>query len=405
MAIFRYTARGSDGAVSRGQVVAATERELAERLRQQGLTLTSARPANEQVPLLDRWLQRLQGVPVVDKIFFTQNLGVMLRGGFSISRALGVLALQTNHRYFQHVILSIESDAEAGQSFSQALRQHPRIFNELFVNMIAAGEVSGKLDEVLKNLTVQMKKDHQLISKVRGSLTYPIIVVVAMIGAAITMMTYVIPKLLEIFEQNQAQLPLPTRILIAVSNAFQHYGLWLALGILTLVGLLVAVGRTRFGRLRFDSLFLALPVAGSIIRKVNLARFARSLSSMLSTDIPIIQSFQIISRTLSSIHYRQSMEEASQALRTGAAINKVLGRYPKLYPPLVEQMVAVGEESGTLDEVSKELASFFEEEVDQTMSNLSTIIEPVLLLILGAGVAAMAVAILLPIYSLSEQIT
>jgi type IV pilus assembly protein PilC len=168
---------------------------------------------------------------------------------------------------------------------------------------------------------------------------------------------------------------------------------------------LSAVHRTAKGRHLFDRLALASPILGPIVKKINLARFTRNLSSMMATDIPIIQAFQIIAKTMSNSLYKDSIEQASQALRTGTAIAKVLEQYPKLYPPIIQQMVSVGEESGTLDEVAGELATFLEEEVDQTMSNLSTIIEPVLLLVLGVAVAGMAVAILLPMYKLSDAIS
>ncbi len=405
MPVYQYTAKNTAGKIIKGNLVAANEKDLAAGLKaQQQLTLTSSSVTDLSKRDLNSWFERLQGVPVVQKIFFTQNLGVMLRGGFSIGRAMGVLAIQTSHKYFKKVLLTLQSDLEAGTNFSQALKKHPKIFPELFVNMIAAGESSGKLDEVLKNLTVQMKKDHALVSKVKGAMTYPIVVIVAMIGAGVAMITFVVPKLLEVFQQNNAQLPLPTRILIWLSDTLIHQGIWIGLGLIGLVVLLIWFGRQPRGRQLYDSLLLHAPVAGPIVKKINLARFTRSLSSMLSTDIPIIQSFQIISRTMSSAHYSASMEQAAQALRSGATISKVLSQYPALYPPLVEQMINVGEESGTLDEVSGELAVFFEEEVDQTMSNLSTIIEPILLLVLGAGVAGMALAILLPIYSLSDQI-
>lgn len=405
MAIFSFTAKSSSRQTVKGLMVADSEAGLATKLKDQGLTLTKAIDTSKKTSGLESWLAKYRGVPVVQKIFFTQNLGVMLRGGFSISRAMATLALQTNHNYFKRVILTLQQDLEGGSNFSLALKKFPRVFSELFINMVAAGEASGKLDEVLKNLTIQMKKDHQLISKVKGALTYPIVVIIAMIGAGVAMITFVIPKLLTVFESNNATLPLPTRILIFISNAFQHQGLYIAIGIIGLIALLVWYGRTPTGQNLYDAILLRAPIAGPIIHKINLARFTRNLSSMLATDIPIIQTFQIIGRTMSSVHYRRSIDEASQALRGGASIAKVLERSPSLYPPLVQQMVSVGEESGTLDEVSGELANFFEEEVDQTMSNLSTIIEPVLLLVLGAAVAGMAVAILLPIYNLSEQIT
>ncbi len=405
MPVFTYTAKNQRGKTIKSQLVAESETALAAILQPQGLTLTSAIAADQvKRDPLERLLSRLQGVPVVQKIFFTQNLGVMLRGGFSISRAMGTLAMQTTHKYFKTVILNLQNELESGSTFAQALRKYPRVFPELFINMVAAGEASGKLDDVLKSLTIQMKKDYALISKVKGAMTYPIVVVIAMVGAGVAMITLVIPKLQDVFAQNGGTLPLPTRILISISDALVHHGVIVA-GLLAvlIVGIVLFVRSSR-GGWWFDSIVLHSPIAGPIMRKINLARFTRSLSSMLSTDIPIIQTFQIISRTLSSAHFRKSIDEASQALRGGVSIAKVLERYPFLYPPLVQQMVAVGEESGTLDEVSGDLATFFEEEVDQTMANLSTIIEPVLLLFLGAGVAGMALAIMLPIYNLSQQI-
>ncbi len=405
MAVYTYNAKNAAGKVIKGQVVAANEAALIELLRQQGLTLMSNALAPEKKGAWSGFFEHLQGVPVVQKIFFTQNLGVMLRGGFSISRAMGTLALQTTHKYFKKIILSLQSDLESGMSFAQGLKKYPRIFPELFTNMIAAGEVSGKLDEVLKSLTIQMKKDHQLISKVKGAMTYPIVVVVAMIGAGVAMIVFVIPKLLVVFTESKVALPLPTRILIGISHQLTSYGLWYAIGVVGLVVGLTSIARTKKGKRAFDQAALVAPILGPIVKKINLARFTRNLSSMMATDIPIIQAFQIISKTLGNALYQESVDQASQALRTGATISKVLERYPKLYPPLIQQMVSVGEESGTLDEVAGELATFLEEEVDQTMANLSTIIEPVLLLVLGVAVAGMAVAILLPMYNLSSAIS
>lgn len=405
MPLFQYTGTKADGGRAKGQQPAESAAALTESLLAEGITRVTATALVKPHTSFNQWFEEVQGVPIVQKIFFTQNLGVMLRGGFSISRAMGTLALQTNHKYFRRVILELKSDLESGNNLAQSLKKHPRVFPDLFINMISAGEVSGKLDDVLKALTVQMKKDHQLISKVKGAMTYPIVVIIAMIGAGIAMVTFVVPKLADIFSQNGAKLPLPTRVLIGISDLFRLH--WLIL-IICVAGAIVAgvsFGRSKVGQRWIDTLILHAPIAGPIVKKINLARFTRSLSSMLATDIPIIQTFQVIGRTLTSLQYRQSIEESAQALRGGLSIAKVLEKYPKLYPPLVQQMVSVGEESGTLDEVSGELATFYEEEVDQIMSNLSTIIEPVLLLMLGGAVAGMAVAIMLPIYSLTDQVS
>jgi len=404
MSYYTYIAKDANGKKVKGQQLANTQDELKTVLATKGLALQIANVYHPEKKSFNDKFEAWQGVPVVQKIFFTQNLGVMLRGGFSISRAMGTLALQTNHKYFRKVVLQLQSDVESGIQFSQALRKHPRVFSELFINMIAAGEASGKLDDVLKSLTIQMKKEHQLVGKVRGAMIYPLVVVFTMVIAAIAMMVFVVPRLMAVFGDSGVELPLPTRILIAMSDfVTKQWHIALSALIIVVVGFLL-FKRTKKGTWIIDAMNLRMPIIGPIILKVNLARFTRNLSSMLATDIPIIDTFHIIGRTLGSAHYRASIEASSNALRSGQSISKVLEAYPRLYPPLVQQMISVGEESGTLDEVSGELATFYEEEVDQTMSNLSTILEPVLLLILGGGVAALALAIMLPIYNLSDAV-
>jgi type IV pilus assembly protein PilC len=354
MPIFSYTAtNATTRRKTKNMMVAETEAVVIEKMRLTGWTVTSTKPVVFGHTLNDKF-EAMQGVPVVQKIFFTQNLGVMLRGGFAISRAMGTLAQQTTHSYFKKVILTIQSNLESGNSFSQSLKQFPNVFPELFINMISAGELSGKLDEVLHSLTVQMKKDFQLIAKVKGAMTYPVVVIVAMLGAGVAMIVYVVPKLKEVFESNNAKLPLPTRVLISISDGLIHYGIYVAAGVIALIIGTIFFAKTTTGKTMFDAIFLRTPILGAIIKKINLARFTRSLSSMLATDIPIIQTFQIISLTMSSMAFRKSMDEASVALKSGQTIAKILEQYPSLYPPLVQQMVNVGEESGTLDEVSQE---------------------------------------------------
>lgn len=403
MALFEYTARATDGGVHKGTLIAQDVPDLREKLASQGLTLTTSTLGRRRsaVP----FLERLQSVPAVQKMFFTQYLQVMVRSGFSISRALETLARQTTNKYFRKVILEIRSDVESGLSLSKSLAKHPRVFSELFINMVAAGESSGKLDDVLLRLSQKMKKDHALISKVKGAMTYPIIIVVVMIIIAILMAVIVIPKLTEIFTEAGGELPLATRIMIAISDFLIHNGVYVAIGVVILAVILARFARTTPGKRLFHGLILRLPIAAPIVTKISLARFTRSMSSLLETSIPIVDAFLIVSRTMGNIYYQNAIQQAAAELKTGSTIAKVLERYPKLFPPLATQMIEIGEESGSLDSIAGDLANFYEEEVDQTMSNLSTIIEPVLMLLLGVGVAGMAVSIILPIYSLSEQIT
>ncbi len=400
---FEYIARTAENKVERGMLLAQDERDLEQKLHQRNLVLTSSR-VGSAASSVSRFMSSFQSVPAVEKIFFTQYLHVMIRAGFSIARALNTLTQQTTNKFFKKVITEVRADVESGMAFSKSLAKHPKIFNELYVNMVAAGESSGKLDEVLSTLAIKMKKDHGLVSKVKGALTYPIIILVIMLGVAILMAVVVIPQLASIFSENDAQMPLMTRILMWISSFLIDNGVIVLAALIALTFVFLRLLKTKKGKHLFDTVILRSPVAGTIVKKVNLARFTRSLSSMLETNIPIIETFMIISRTMGNTFYKAAFEEAAHRLKTGNTISHNLEAYPMLFPPLTTQMISIGEESGSLDAISGELATFYEEEVDQTMANLSTIIEPILMLLLGVGVALMAVAIILPIYSLSEQI-
>jgi type IV pilus assembly protein PilC len=405
MPVFAYTARNNQGGTVTGSQDAKDEKFLASLLRVRGLSLvkvrTPAATAEKKRFSLNITFGR---VPVVEKIVFLQNLQVMVRTGFSLGHALDVLAQQTEHKGFQKIIKEICSEVESGITFSAALAKYPKVFPELFVNMVAAGEVSGKLDEVLLRLMTQLKKDHQLIAKVRGALMYPMIVIIAMIVLGTAMMIFVIPKLLGVFNESGGTLPLPTRILMGISNFMQHYIFFLIPGVIALIILFRWWIHTPKGRMVWHHALLRFPIVGPILKKINLARFTRTLSSLLRTDIPIVQTFQIIAKTMGNVVFRKSLNETAEELKKGSSIAKVLISYPELYPPVVSQMVSVGEESGTLDTISEEIAKFYEEEVDQVMSNLTSILEPILILILGGGVGGIVVAVILPIYSLTDQI-
>lgn len=407
MPVYFYNAKTFEGSAEKGQVNLPDEEALRNHLANRNLTLLSIERIVEekQSNSVDAWLRKYTTrISSVQKIFFTQNLEVMMRTGFSLSQALKTLAEQTKQKTFRSIILSLQEDVEKGQMLADAMRKHSNIFSELFINMIAVGEASGKLDEVLKRLTVQLKKDHALITKIRGALTYPIIVIVAMIGISIGMLVFVLPRITTLFTESETTLPLPTRILMGSSDFIRSYGIFLSIGFVGLVVLFIFAIRTPKGKEVWSRIALHLPIAGSIVKKVNLAKFTRTFSSLLETDIPIVQIMEIISRTLGNTLYQQSLIAAADRLKKGETLTESLAGNPALFPPLVTQMFSVGEQSGTLNDVSGEIATFYEEDVDNTMANLSTIIEPVLMLFLGVGVAAIALAVILPIYSISETI-
>lgn len=346
----------------------------------------------------------LSVIPAAEKVFFAENFRVMVKAGLSVSEALETLALQTKNKKFAGILTDIKAGVEEGSAIAAKLAEYPKIFPEYFVSMIRVGEVSGTLEKNLEELANQMKKDHELTSKIKGAMIYPAVIVAATIGISILMFVYVIPSVLSIFEELKLELPLSTRILIAASKIINNNGILLLIVTLAAVLAIVFFARRAVGKKFFHFLLLNAWILGPIAKKINLARFARTLSSLLKTDIPVIESFKITSTILGNIFYKQACLAASDTLDKGVGVNEVLKNYPKLFPPLVTQMVSVGEKSGTLDVLLAELAAFYENEVADITKNLSSIIEPILIVFLGGVVGLIAFAVISPIYTLSQGI-
>jgi len=358
---------------------------------------------NEFLKKANDFLLRFQGVPLTQKIFFVQNLQVMVKAGLSLSQALSTLIKQTSNPKLKKVITESYHNVEAGEPLSDALSRYPRVFSEVFTSMIKAAEASGNLENILHQLVLQMKKDHELISKVRGAMIYPAVILVAMTGIGIGMLVFVVPKITVVFAEMNAELPLLTRALINTSGFINNNGI---LSVAILIGVIagfITIIRNPKGKYLWHKILLKTPSIGPIIKKVNLARFSRTLTSLIKTDIPIVESFHITSRVVGNLLYQEKIAEAGQKLKTGSAINEILSKYPDMFPPVTTQMIQVGEQSGDLDELLDELANFYENDVHETMNNLSSVIEPILILVLGLAVGTMAMAIIMPMYSLTEQ--
>ena len=266
-------------------------------------------------------LLKLSRVPLKERLFFVQQLGVMLRAGISLSAALKTLAKQTSNKYFIFILTDISDKVEKGNTFAESLFPYKKVFGEMFINMVEAGELSGKLEEVLVQLFIQMKKEHALISKVKGALTYPAVIILAMGGIGTFMMVKVIPQMTSMFTEMNAELPAPTKISISVSNALANNGILSVIIAVVVVSLFVYTIRTPKGKYYFQALLLKTPVFGPIIKKINIARFARNISSLLKTDIMIIKSFQITASVLGNLHYRQALEDMAQKIKKGGKIS------------------------------------------------------------------------------------
>jgi type IV pilus assembly protein PilC len=352
---------------------------------------------------INEQLAKLSRVPLAEKIFFIENLRVMVKAGLSMSEALETLGMQTKNKKFAGVIHEIKDGVVSGNTLGSMLEKHPKIFSEFFINMVKAGEISGNLEKNLEELGLQMRKDHDLISKVKGAMIYPIVILVATIGISILMFVYVIPSVLSVFEEVKIELPLATRILIVISKAVTNYGIFFGIGFILALILVVLFLKTKRGIKVAAFITLNMFVIGSIAKKVNLARFSRTFSSLLKTDIPVIDSIKITGTVLDNIYYREILLRVSEDVAKGISINNTLSQKPKLFPPIVTQMIMVGEKSGTLDTLLAELAGFYEGEVEDITKNLASIIEPILIVFLGGVVALIAFAVISPIYTLSQN--
>lgn len=402
---YLYTAKNSQtGESLSGELMAENEHDLATQLRASGALLTSHHEVKEKKGIEIKFLANFQKVPLKEKMLFTRNLAVMVSSGLAVPRALHNLSVQTKNKRFSKILATVSEDLQSGTTLAEGLAKHPGVFNELFVNMVAVGEVGGSLEEVLDILATQLEKDNELLSKVRGALVYPAVILFAMTGVGVLMLTYILPKITGVFEDMNVTLPATTRFIMALSDFLINNWILAIIGVIGVVFGTRFFARTMIGKSFFGRLYLFLPILGPIVVKVNCARFARIYSSLLSSGVPVTNALAIVERTLSNVHYKRAMKSATEEIQRGVNLSEVLLRYPKLFPVLVPQIIQVGEETGKTEMVLGRLATFYEEEVSQVTKNMSSIIEPVLMLIIGAGVGFFAVAMLQPMYSVLENI-
>mgnify|MGYP001607740208 CR=1 FL=1 len=353
---------------------------------------------------IDLFLNKFFGISMTEKVFFTQNLSIMIKSGLALNESLQSLNNQTKNKYFKEIINQVKQKIEKGISFSDSLALFPKVFPLIFINIIKAGEESGKLDNSLNQLTIQMKKNYELISKVKGALIYPIIVIIAMIAIIFFMMIFIIPQITQIFESAGTKLPIPTQILIKISKFSTEHWIIMLIGFVIIFILSIRLKRISKIKYFLDKIILKIFIIGSIVKKINLAKFSRTFCSLLKTDVPIVDTFRLSALVLNNLVYQQELLQKAEIVKKGESIAEILKESPSLFPPVLIQMIDVGEKTGTLDTILENLAQFYEEDIDQTMTNLPQIIEPILLVFLGVGVAFIAIAVLMPMYSMTQQI-
>ncbi|OGH87817.1 MAG: hypothetical protein A3J93_05300 [Candidatus Magasanikbacteria bacterium RIFOXYC2_FULL_42_28] len=342
-------------------------------------------------------------VPFTQKMMFAYHLQTMTEAGLPIVNALKVLSEELDNKKMRTAVGAIKLEVEKGKQLSEALTLFPKIFPPVYISMIAAGESAGQLEESLRQISTQMKKTHQLTSTIRGAMIYPLIIVIAMVGIGLEMVIFVLPKIIGMFNDFKAELPLATRILVAVVNFMQSYGIFAIAGFIGLVVLIVYLIHRPEIKKRVHKFNLHLPIFGGVIKQINLARFSITLSSLLQSTVPIIEAVKITAQVQGNVTYRDALLTVSEDLKKGETLSETLARHRLVFPPMVTEMIMVGEESGKIEHMLAEIADYYSNEVDGTMKNFSAIIEPVIILILGLAVAGVAVAVIMPMYSLAQQ--
>jgi type IV pilus assembly protein PilC len=415
MPVFEYEIADGKGVLSRGRAEAESQGALVSRFREQGRLVVGIRLAGRPVlggglavaPLahgVRRGVQRLtRGVSVTTLLMFTSQLAAMLGGGLHLARILGSLAAETSSRPFRAVLESVRDTLSAGATFADALARHPHVFDGLYVSVIRAGEVSGSLPIVLDALTVYLEKTAQLRRKVLGAVAYPAVI----LGVSTAIVFFMIVKLVPVFEgvyaRANAALPAPTRMLVAVSAAIRDSTLSVLLGAALVVGLLALAVNTDGGRRLLDRVKLRMPVFGPLIRRAVMARTCRMLSVLLSSGIPLIEAMETVARASGNKVVEEALASATAGIQDGGTVADALKRTGE-FPSMVIQFVATGEESGTLASMLARAAGYYEQQVDASVATLSTLIEPVMIVVMGALAGAVIFALYLPIFSLGQAI-
>ncbi len=398
---FNYKARTKQGEIQTGTVEAMDRGAAVETLQRHDLSVVSLE-ATSQVPFYARSLKIFERVKPKELVMFYRQLAILFEANIPLLDSLGAVAKQIKNPYFEEILSEVESDVRGGESLSQALAKHKKVFSDFYINVIKSGEATGKLSKVLKYLADHAEEEYVLNSKIKGAFSYPVFILSAFVLIAILMMVYVIPQLTKIFDQVETELPLLTKILIGTSDFFRS---WFWLVGIVIVGAVIGLRywvKTDPGRLAWDHFKLKIPILGKLFKKIYLTRFAENFSTLLKGGLPILEALEISSKVVGNKVFSNLISRAREEARKGGDISTAFERAEKNIPPSAVQMIKAGEKTASLDNILEKLANFYRGEVDRTVNNLTQLIEPALILILGAGVAFLVAAILMPIYNITS---
>lgn len=403
MSTYTYTGRPAGGSQTTGEIRGDSKAAAAAELRRRGLTVLSLEE-KKGLPDLSELMEGFTSIKLRDKVIFSRQFATMINAGLALLRALYILEAQTENPRFRKIISMVRQDVEAGMPLSDSIEKHPVAFDRLFVSMVRAGEVGGVLDQTLERLATQLEKDDSLRRSVKSAMTYPILIGVFAIIVLFALIIFVIPVFGAMYDDLGGQLPLLTRIMVAASDFLR--GFWFVVFpamFLAIYGL-KRLKNTKVGRETWDKTKLRLPMKlGPIVQKIAVSRFSRTLATLVSSGVPILQAIEITGRTSGNTVIEYAMEGVKENIRGGDSIARPLEKI-SVFPPMVTQMIAIGEETGALDTMLHKIADFYEDEVDAAVKSLTSILEPIMMIFIGGIVGLVVVSMYLPIFNLFQLV-
>jgi type IV pilus assembly protein PilC len=397
---FTYKAKDKTGRIVNGEVESSSEQMAARLVREKGLTVISLTPARESLASLIRKLR--DRITAGDVATLTRQVATMINAGLPITESLLILRSQSKGA-LQKVVAQVLTDVEGGESLSTSLSRHPKVFSPTYIALVKSGELGGVLDQVLARLADNLEKQQEFKGRVKGALIYPAIIVIGMVVVAIVMMIFVIPKLTSLYGEFGAKLPTATRILIGVSNfSFHFWPIGLAALIIGIYGYR-AYRKTAIGRRKTDELIFKIPIVGELQKQIILTELTRTLSLMVGSGVSILEALNICAAVVGNEVLGDALRDAAKQVEKGFPIAYSFSKHPEAFPFILSQMVAVGEETGKMDEVLNKVSHVFEIESDQKVKALTSAVEPLVMILLGVGVGFLVIAIILPIYNLTSQ--
>jgi type IV pilus assembly protein PilC len=396
---FNYQARTKQGEIKVGVVEASSRETALDLLEKYGLFVTLLEEI-EVAPIYQRKIKLFQRIPPVEVVNFTRQAAILFKSRIPIVEIFYTLGRQTKNQLFKEKIMDIAESVEGGSSLSAALSKHPTAFNQFYVSIVKSGEVSGGLPEVLDYLADHLERDHDFRSKITGAMIYPILVLVVVFVVMAAMFLYVIPKLGEVIKEMGAEPPFVTKVVLSMSEFFKSWGLLLTIIFIALIFGIFRFARSEGGKKIFDKAFLRFPIIGSFIQKVALTRFAENLATLISGGVPIAQSLEITADIVGNEVFKNIILEARDGVKKGETISSVIEKYPEIVPPLFAQMTSVGERAGQISPSLMNIVNFYRKDVDRTLDNFVSFLEPLMIIFLGLVVAGLMVAVLMPIYQI-----